>query len=114
MKAFTIEQIRKYIESQDSLGGVLYNLSEASIDKANEVQPTLEDLRSLKDCEYFQHGTCDCTDKCMYKKNNLCTNCGNNPAKELHTCSYRSDVNNDDTTLCDCCEDCEYDCCQDI
>lgn len=68
MKQFTIEQIRKYIESQDSLGDVLYNLSEANIDKANEVQPTLEDLRSLRDCDIYQHDSCDCTDKCMYTK----------------------------------------------
>ena len=32
---FTIEEIRKYIESQDSLGDVLYNLSEENIVSAN-------------------------------------------------------------------------------
>ena len=32
---FTIQEIRKYIESQDSLGDALYNLSEESIAKAN-------------------------------------------------------------------------------
>lgn len=31
MRAYTIQQIRKYIQSQDSLGDVLYNLS--NIDK---------------------------------------------------------------------------------
>lgn len=36
MKSFTIDQIKNYIMSQDSLGDVLYNLSEASIDKANQ------------------------------------------------------------------------------
>lgn len=35
MKSFTITEIRKYIESQDSLGDVLYNLSEAAIENAN-------------------------------------------------------------------------------
>ena len=35
MKSFTIQEIRKYIESQDSLGDVLYNLSESAIDAAN-------------------------------------------------------------------------------
>ena len=36
MKTYTIEQIRKYILSQDSLGDVLYNLKESKIDEANE------------------------------------------------------------------------------
>lgn len=35
---FTIEQIRTYIISQDSLGDVLYNLSEENIMQANESQ----------------------------------------------------------------------------
>ena len=33
---FTIEEIRKYILSQDSLGDVLYNLSVSKILEANE------------------------------------------------------------------------------
>ena len=33
---FTIEEIRKYIESQDSFGDVLYFLSEEKIREANE------------------------------------------------------------------------------
>jgi hypothetical protein len=37
MKAeFTIEEIRKYILSQDSLGDVLYNLKAENIEKACE------------------------------------------------------------------------------
>jgi len=35
-KTFTIEEIRKYILSQDSLGDVLYNLKEENIIQANE------------------------------------------------------------------------------
>lgn len=33
---FTIDEIRKYIISQDSLGDVLYNLSASKIIEANE------------------------------------------------------------------------------
>ncbi len=33
---FTIEQIKNYLRSQDSLGDVLYNLSEENILKANK------------------------------------------------------------------------------
>jgi hypothetical protein len=35
-KTYTVEQIKNYILSQDSLGDVLYYLSEENIDKANE------------------------------------------------------------------------------
>lgn len=37
MKQYTIDQIRTYILSQDSLGDVLYNLTEEKIDEVNEV-----------------------------------------------------------------------------
>lgn len=33
---FTLEQIRKYLESQDSMGDVFYNLTEENIQKASE------------------------------------------------------------------------------
>jgi hypothetical protein len=35
-ETFTIDEIRKYILSQDSLGDVLYNLSSSKIFEANE------------------------------------------------------------------------------
>jgi hypothetical protein len=40
---FTIEEIRKYILSQDSLGDVLYNLSVSKILEANEPEEDEED-----------------------------------------------------------------------
>ncbi len=43
----------------------------------------------------------------------LC-HCLKNKATEPHPCPYRSDVGNDDETLCDCCEDCQGNCCDDI
>lgn len=45
MKKYTIEEIRNYILSQDSLGDVLYNLSEENIDKANEDNSDLDSIR---------------------------------------------------------------------
>lgn len=39
-QTFTIEQFRKYLESQDSMGDALYNLSEESILEANEAIDT--------------------------------------------------------------------------
>jgi hypothetical protein len=35
-KTFTIEEIRKYILSQDSMGDILYNLKEEKIIQANQ------------------------------------------------------------------------------
>ncbi len=42
-RTFTIEEIRKYIKSQDSLGDVLYNLKEEKIIEANEPEEEDED-----------------------------------------------------------------------
>jgi hypothetical protein len=48
---FTIDEIRKYIISQDSLGDVLYNLSVSKILEANEPEEDDEDWDSLDDDE---------------------------------------------------------------
>ena len=48
---FTIDEIRKYILSQDSLGDVLYNLSASKIIEANEPEEDDEDWDSLDDDE---------------------------------------------------------------
>lgn len=46
---FTIEQIRNYLLSQESRGDILYNLSEANILKANEVNHEQEDEEEYQD-----------------------------------------------------------------
>ncbi len=43
-----------------------------------------------------------------------CHKCEKGKAQEDHTCPYQSDVNNDDTFTCTCCEDCTHDCAMDI
>lgn len=48
---FTIDEIRKYILSQDSLGDVLYNLNSSKILEANEPEEDDEDWDSLDDDE---------------------------------------------------------------
>jgi hypothetical protein len=35
VKTYTIDQFKKYLQTQDSLGDIYYNLSEANIDIAN-------------------------------------------------------------------------------
>lgn len=34
--------------------------------------------------------------------------------KELHTCPYNEDINDDSETKCNCCDDCMQQCCDDI
>ena len=46
---FTIDEIRKYILSQDSLGDVLYNLSSSKILEANELENEDVDWDDLDD-----------------------------------------------------------------
>jgi hypothetical protein len=48
---FTIDEIRKYILSQDSLGDVLYNLSSSKILEANELENEDVDWDDLDDDE---------------------------------------------------------------
>lgn len=48
---FTIDEIRKYILSQDSLGDVLYNLSSSKIIESNEPDDDELDWDELDDDE---------------------------------------------------------------
>lgn len=50
-RTFTIEEIRKYILSQDSMGDILYNLKEENIIQANEPEEDDTDWDSLSDDE---------------------------------------------------------------
>ena len=48
---FNIDEIRKYILSQDSIGDILYNLSVSKILEANEPDEDEEDWEELDDDE---------------------------------------------------------------
>ena len=50
---FTIDEIRKYILSQDSLGDVLYNLSSSKIIEVNEPDDDELDWDELDDEDDF-------------------------------------------------------------
>jgi len=39
---------------------------------------------------------------------------GKGIAQEDHTCPYAEDINDDHTTLCNCCEVCQHECAMDI
>ena len=39
---------------------------------------------------------------------------GKGQAQEPHTCPYQSEINDDKTTLCTCCDDCAHECAMDI
>lgn len=68
---FTVEEIRKYILSQDSLGDVLYNLNEKNIIKANLSKHWVcnecgfsdySDSVSEEDLENLQCSNCGCNE----------------------------------------------------
>ena len=51
------------------------------------------------------------------KENKGCdgrSGCKNPPSGEIHPCPYNSDVNNDDSDVCFCCEACQQECADDI
>jgi hypothetical protein len=43
-----------------------------------------------------------------------CQNCAKNPAQLKHTCPYAEEICGDRETLCNCCDDCTYQCAMDI
>lgn len=44
----------------------------------------------------------------------MCDRCGKNPAQEMHPCPFSEEVHGDSETLCDCCEECEGSCADDV
>lgn len=44
----------------------------------------------------------------------VCEKCQEHPAESMHTCPYASDIHDDRETLCNCCEECTYQCRMDI
>jgi hypothetical protein len=91
----------------------------------DETESTLEflkDLRETMDRDIFTAK--DLVDRAIWfltKKlgrdgaDGKCPKCQENEAmSELHSCPYNSDVNNDDSAYCNCCQDCSYECAMDI
>lgn len=44
----------------------------------------------------------------------LCQCCHKELARELHTCPFKYEINDDEETLCNCCHDCAYECAMEI
>ena len=44
----------------------------------------------------------------------MCNRCNSKEDTSLHTCPYKTEINDDYESVCDCCSDCEYECCMDI
>jgi len=49
METFTIEQIKNYLLSQDSMGDMLYNLKAENIAKANDKLALVEQLMEIRE-----------------------------------------------------------------
>ncbi len=45
--------------------------------------------------------------------NTVCSKCGQNPASELHPCPFAEEIN-DNHEECDCCDECESECADEI
>jgi hypothetical protein len=64
MTTFTVEEIRKYLLKQDSMGDIMYNLSEENIIAANKPYPGYRDdddaKEELSECcaEPIERGIC--------------------------------------------------------
>ena len=43
-----------------------------------------------------------------------CPKCKKNPATDSHICPYKQDINDDEETLCTCCDECRQECAWDI
>jgi hypothetical protein len=56
---FSIEEIKKYIMSQDSMGDIMYNLSEDSIVAANETYCPECELETSQTMLDVFNGVCD-------------------------------------------------------
>lgn len=54
------------------------------------------------------------TDASRHEKAASCSKCHMGPAQASHTCPYQREINDDDKTECDCCQDCMQECCDDI
>lgn len=69
-ESFTIEEIKNYIKSQDSLGDVLYFLNAENIRKANQKEEETEKV--MYNCRFF--------DECQGR--HKCTN----PDSDINKC----------------------------
>lgn len=47
-------------------------------------------------------------------KTNPCKNCGEEGTVEPHTCPYLEEICGDSETKCNCCESCQWLCCDEI
>jgi len=44
----------------------------------------------------------------------VCHKCKNMPAEPDHYCPFQAEINDDKETLCNCCEGCRQECCDDV
>jgi hypothetical protein len=49
----------------------------------------------------------------IFSKKELCESCNKNKAEALHTCPFAEEIHGN-TEQCNCCNDCQSQCCQDI
>ncbi len=62
------------------------------------------------DKERRENPTIDAVEPFLTQRCKSCENAG----RELHTCPFKSEINDDNETLCNCCDDCSHECAMDI
>jgi hypothetical protein len=61
----------------------------------------------------------DCKEHAEFEEDDLrnsikCSKCRVNNQQPSHSCPFAEEINNDSSSLCDCCSDCEHECYMDI
>lgn len=103
------ETVRDVIEAKDFTTAIKKFLSKYPAVKTITAVQTLEEFNNAKvvpNGVFLVDGDKD--------KNSKCQKCKKKNALELHSCPYRSDVNNDNKFVCNCCRSCQTDCAQDV
>lgn len=67
-----------------------------------------------KEIEQINRKIYEETKKEIMKMIGKCIKCEDNDGTPKHTCPYASDVNNDNESLCNCCDACTHQCAMDI
>lgn len=68
------------------------------------IPPAIESLARDEALEHIER---------LKAQESKCQKCGNK-AQPMHPCPYRSDIDGDNETMCNCCEECQHECAMDV
>lgn len=100
----------------------LKTVLEEFVEAADWYRRNLEDVIDRRPVRGFSEARAG-YDNALMKAHEVLDNIGKPPeidckcgraGEEMHTCPYKSEINNDDETLCNCCAECAQQCAWDI